>query len=330
MKIVNENVVQNTGSPSTLCLGSGFRGHLVGIYQNYWCIIWYQINAKILKIRSLLVCLSVLVAFKITKVEISCIITCDWGTYCSNFIACQTCIRIYNAKKKITITRNIDSEISLTFSSTRQNKKKYKYNQANKDGNWSKLFMEKTLLMALFSKRYRLQFARPATWVVFFSCGTKPHHVEMAYETLSLKRVFSPHLNPEKHWYALNSTLCCSKQAAFCSTTSANLFPEEYKLVFLNDLRGEDGDQVSFRWFCSFRSSEKVYAASAFGLLLGILRLKSWSNCQFMKSDYIHWLISVLNARSLQFKVGDFRQNIALPFCRPRLQWWKPCTSPHQ
>ena len=151
----------------------------------------------------------------------------------------------------------------------------------------------------------------PLTEVIFFSCGTKPHHVEMAYETLSLKRVFSPHLNPEKHWYALNSTLCCSKPAAFCSTSSANLFPEEYKLVFLNDLRGEDGAQVSFRWFCSFRSSEKVCVASAFGLLLGILRLKSWSNCQFMKSDYIHCLISVLNARGLQCKVGDSDQNIA-------------------
>ena len=43
------------------------------------------------------VCLSVLVAFKTTKVDISCIITCDSGLYCSNFI---TCIRIYNAKKK--------------------------------------------------------------------------------------------------------------------------------------------------------------------------------------------------------------------------------------
>ena len=50
-----------------------------------------------LKIWSLLVCLSVLVAFKKTKVDISCIITGDSGPYCSNFI---TCIRIYNAKKK--------------------------------------------------------------------------------------------------------------------------------------------------------------------------------------------------------------------------------------
>ena len=59
---------------------------------------------KVLKIWSLLVCLSVLVALKITKVDISCIITCDSGPYCSNFI---TCIRIYNAKKKKSWSREI-------------------------------------------------------------------------------------------------------------------------------------------------------------------------------------------------------------------------------
>ena len=52
---------------------------------------------KVLKIWSLLVFLLVLVAFKITKIDISCIITCDSGPYWSNFI---TCIRIYNAKEK--------------------------------------------------------------------------------------------------------------------------------------------------------------------------------------------------------------------------------------
>ena len=38
------------------------------------------------------------------KVDISCIIACDSGPYCSNFI---TCIRIYNAKKKKWWSREI-------------------------------------------------------------------------------------------------------------------------------------------------------------------------------------------------------------------------------
>ena len=91
-----------SGSPSALCLGSGFRGHLVGVLE---LLVYYLMPSKCKnQIRSLLVCLSVLVAFKITKVEISCIITCDSGPYCSNFI---TCIRIYNAKKKKSWSREI-------------------------------------------------------------------------------------------------------------------------------------------------------------------------------------------------------------------------------
>ena len=78
---------------------------------------------------------------------------------------------------------------------------------------------------------------------------------------LSLNEVFSPDLNPEKRWYALNSTLCGCKPSIFCSTVSAKTFADEYKVV-----SGEDRAQASFRWFCSHRTSQKVYVASAFGL----------------------------------------------------------------
>lgn len=63
---------------------------------------------------------------------------------------------------------------------------------------------------------------------------------------LSLNEVFSPDLNPEKRWYALNSTLCGCKPSIFCSTVSAKTFADEYKLVNLEDLCGEDGAQASF------------------------------------------------------------------------------------
>ena len=64
--------------------------------------------------------------------------------------------------------------------------------------------------------------------VVFFTCGTKPHHVEMAYETLSLKRVFSPHLNTEKHWYALNSFYAVKNQLPFV--------PPQMRIYFLRNI----------------------------------------------------------------------------------------------
>ena len=71
-----------TGSPSAICVGSGFRGHLVEFGRNILELLVYYLmlnKCKILKIWSLLVCLFVPVAFMITKDDISCIITCDSG-----------------------------------------------------------------------------------------------------------------------------------------------------------------------------------------------------------------------------------------------------------
>ena len=127
---------------------------------------------------------------------------------------------------------------------------------------------------------------------------------------LALNVVFSPDLNPEKHWYALNSMLCGCKPSIFCSTVSAKTFADEYKHVSLEDLRGEDGAQASFRWFCSHRSSEKVYVASAFGLLLGILRLKTWSNCEFIKSEYFKSAVSSLNSRGFGGKLAHSQSQV--------------------
>ena len=90
-----------TGSSSALCVGSGFRGHLVEFGRSILELLGYYLmpnkrkNLKDMKSSCLSVC--TIIAFKITKVDISCIITCDSGPYCSSLI---TCIRIYNANKK--------------------------------------------------------------------------------------------------------------------------------------------------------------------------------------------------------------------------------------
>ena len=70
-------------------MGSALRGHLASFGRNILELLVYYLmpnKCKNLKIRSLLVCLSVLVAFKITKVDISCIITCNSGPHCSKSV----------------------------------------------------------------------------------------------------------------------------------------------------------------------------------------------------------------------------------------------------
>ena len=72
-----------TGSPSAICVGSGFRGHLVEFGRNILELLVYYLmlnkckNLKDMKSSCLCVCISSL--YDITKDDISCIITCDSG-----------------------------------------------------------------------------------------------------------------------------------------------------------------------------------------------------------------------------------------------------------
>lgn len=101
----------------------------------------------------------------------------------------------------------------------------------------------------------------------------------------TLHKVFASCLSPKNTWYALNSTLCCTKPCTFCSSATAKLFPAHYQHVNFDDLYGENGSPASFKWFCSHRRSEKVYVATPFGLLLGILRLKNFEECPFIQTE---------------------------------------------
>ena len=119
----------------------------------------------------------------------------------------------------------------------------------------------------------------------------------------SLNKVFSSSLDAKKTRNTLNTELCSCKLSTFCSSSSAKLFTDEYWLVNLADLYGDGGVPASFCWFCSYRRSEKVHVASTFGLVLGILRLKSLEDCNSLKSDYFKALVSSIN--SFQLNLGD-------------------------
>jgi len=114
---------------------------------------------------------------------------------------------------------------------------------------------------------------------------------------ISPKQVFSLKLCHTKTWYAVNSSQCCSKPGTFCSTTSARYFEDEYRAVNLEDLVDEHGAPASFKWFSNFCKSGKVYVATPFGLLLGILRLKSLEQCEFLRTDVFTSLVTEINSR---------------------------------
>ena len=108
---------------------------------------------------------------------------------------------------------------------------------------------------------------------------------EIDKSNITIHEVFSAFLNPGKTWFALTKNLCCTKPSTFCSSATAKLFHEEYALVSFEDLRGKDGVPASSKWFHSKGlRSDKVHVATAFGLILGILRLKALEDCPFIKS----------------------------------------------
>ena len=116
---------------------------------------------------------------------------------------------------------------------------------------------------------------------------------------ITIHKVFSTCLNPRKTWFALNTNLCCTKPSTFCSSATAKLFHEEYALVSFEDLRGKDGVPASSKWFHSKGlRSDKVHVATTFGLILGILRLKTLQDCPFIKSRYFESVVSLLNAKT--------------------------------
>ena len=127
---------------------------------------------------------------------------------------------------------------------------------------------------------------------------------------ITVHRVFSTCLNPEKAWFALNTNLCCTKPSTFCSSTTAKLFHEEYALVSFDDLRGKDGVPASSKWFHSKGlRSDKVHVATAFGLTLGILRLKTLEDCPFIKSQYFESVVSLLNAKAFDLDLENSRED---------------------
>ena len=77
------------------------------------------------------------------------------------------------------------------------------------------------------------------------------------------------------------------KPSRFCSSGFAQVFPDEYRQIALDDLVGCDGFPVPSSWLsaASLRA-ENVYDASGFGLVVGILRQKTLDALFFQTEDY--------------------------------------------
>ena len=64
-----------------------------------------------------------------------------------------------------------------------------------------------------------------------------------------IHRIFSPSLDPQRMWFALNDEFCVAPPRKFCSNFIFDMFPEEVCRVNIVDLQDENGGPVPLSWF---------------------------------------------------------------------------------
>lgn len=112
--------------------------------------------------------------------------------------------------------------------------------------------------------------------------------------------VYSPSLDPNKTWFALNDRLCVQPPRRFCENNIFELFLEETKSIKVCDLQEENGGPVSVKWFNNgAKASENVFVGSAFAVIAGNLRRKNPAEGEFLRSD-IFKSLKVINKEDLR------------------------------
>ena len=112
-----------------------------------------------------------------------------------------------------------------------------------------------------------------------------------------IHRIFSPSLDQQKTWFALNDELCVIPPRKFCSNGIFDMFPEEICRVDIGDLKDENGGLVPLSWFNKgTKASDTLYAGTTFALLAGNLHRKNPVEGEFFKSEIFQHLRTVLNS----------------------------------
>lgn len=90
---------------------------------------------------------------------------------------------------------------------------------------------------------------------------------------IPLFRVTSENLDPNKNWYLLTEQVCCNKAPfKFLENSIFDEFQGEVSAVDPNELKDDNGCQIPKTIWPKRSKTGKVYVASAFGLISGLLR----------------------------------------------------------
>ena len=121
-----------------------------------------------------------------------------------------------------------------------------------------------------------------------------------------IHRIFSPSLDPQRTWFALNDGFCVVSPRKLCSNVIFDMLPEEVCCVNIVDLQDENGGPVPLSWFNKgAKAAETLYAGTTFAVLAGNLRRKNPGEGKFFKSEFFQHLRKALNRADLLSRADD-------------------------
>ena len=117
----------------------------------------------------------------------------------------------------------------------------------------------------------------------------------------SLSRVTSSSLDPRKHWYVLTKEVCRGYPKDFARNEIFKSFPDELRSVAARELQpAKSAYSSNFQ-----RTPNKVYVASTFGLIAGLLRQSGRSASGVLNSAVFTPIVNLLNSIALDMEHRD-------------------------
>lgn len=108
--------------------------------------------------------------------------------------------------------------------------------------------------------------------------------------------VFSVNLDPQKHWFALNTELCGIVAKKFCQNEIFKLFEDEVKCINIHECLDQNGGPIPKP---QGKTDNKINVGSTFAVIAGNLRRKDPSASGLLKNSNFKNIIDILNHQSL-------------------------------
>jgi hypothetical protein len=120
-----------------------------------------------------------------------------------------------------------------------------------------------------------------------------------------IHRVFSSSLDPNKNWYALNTSICGIVPRRFCSNDVFKFFEDEIASRQITELRDENGEPISPKLFNAgyHVAGNKVFVGTSFAVVAGNIRQRKFGESEFLRSNAFAKVKEAVNKETFELHV---------------------------